>query len=119
MDLSLLLMFSGAAVFFVLTYFIRLPLLNVLFIVLAIMSSNAAASILWSIYCPSLRDTGMVSTATGFLDFVSYMAAAIANLVFSNAVSAIGWGNLILIWIALMIVGVLVALPFGRKKAAE
>ena len=116
MNLSLLLMFSGAAVFFTLTYLVKLPLLNVLFIVLAIMSSNAAASILWSIYCPSLRDTGMVSTATGFLDFVSYMAAAVANLVFSNAVSTLGWGNLILIWIALMIVGVIVALPFGRMK---
>ena len=48
------------------------------------------------------------------------MAAAIANLVFSNAVNAIGWGNLILIWIALMLVGVIASLPFGRmKKATE
>ncbi|MBR7112625.1 MAG: MFS transporter [Clostridia bacterium] len=120
MDLSLLLMFGGATAFFLLTYLVKLPMINIVFIVLAITSSNAATSILWGIYCPSLRDTGMVSTATGFLDFVSYMAAAVANLVFSNAVSAIGWGNLILIWIALMLVGTVASLPFGRmKKATE
>ena len=70
---------------------------------------------LWSRYCPSLRDTGMVSTATGFLDFVSYMAAATANLVFANAVGEIGWGNLILIWVGLMILGVIVALPYKKR----
>ena len=67
---------------------------------------------LWSRYCPSLRDTGMVSGATGFLDFVSYMSAATANLIFANAVTDIGWENLILVWIGLMIVGVIVALPY-------
>ncbi len=112
MNKTVLLMFSCAVIFFTLTYFVKHPIFNVVFIVLAIMSSNGAASMLWSRYCPSLRDTGMVSTATGFLDFVSYMAAATANLVFANAVSSIGWGNLILVWIALMVVGVVVALPY-------
>ena len=112
---TVLLMFSSAVVFFVLTYLVKLPLLNIVFIVLAIMSSNGAACMLWSRYCPSLRDTGMVSTATGFLDFVSYIAAATANLIFANAVSEIGWGNLILVWLALMIIGVVVALPYKKR----
>lgn len=116
---TVLIMFTSSAIFFALTYFIKMPALNIVFIVLAIMSSNGAASMLWSRYCPSLRDTGMVSTATGFLDFVSYMAAATANLVFANAVGSIGWGNLILVWLGLMIVGVIVALPYKyfRDKA--
>ena len=113
---TVLIMFSSAAVFFTLTYFVDHPIFNVAFIVLAIMSSNGAASMLWSRYCPSLRDTGMVSTATGFLDFISYMSAALANLMFANAVTDIGWGNLILVWIGLMIVGVIVALPYRRIK---
>lgn len=112
---TVLLMFSSSAVFFLLTYLIKNPVLNVICIVLAIMSSNGAATMLWSRYCPSLRDTGMVSGATGFLDFVSYMSAATANLVFANAVSSIGWGNLILVWLGLMIVGVVVALPYKRR----
>lgn len=111
-DKTVFLMFSSAVVFFTLTYFVKQPVFNIIFIVLAIMSSNGAASMLWSRYCPSLRDTGMVSGATGFLDFVSYMSAATANLIFANAVTDIGWENLILVWIGLMIVGVIVALPY-------
>lgn len=111
-DKTVLIMFSSAVIFFAMTYFFDLPALNIVFIVLAIMSSNGAASMLWSRYCPSLRDTGMVSTATGFLDFVSYSAAAAANLIFANAVTDIGWGNLILVWMGLMVIGVIVALPY-------
>ena len=69
---------------------------------------------LWSRYCPSLRDTGMVSTATGFLDFLSYMAAGVANILFANAATTIGWGNLILVWAGLMLLGVIIALPYDR-----
>ena len=78
--------------------------------VLAMLSSNCAACLMWNHYCPSLRDTGMVSSATGFLDFASYMAAAISSKLFANAVGAIGWGNLILVWVGLMCSGVIVAL---------
>ena len=70
------------------------PWLNIVLIVLAIMASNGAATMIWSRYCPGLRDTGMVSAATGFLDFVSYMAAAVSSTLFANAVSGIGWSNL-------------------------
>ena len=118
-DKTLLLLFSSSTLFFLLTFLVDLPLLNVVFIVLAIMSSNGCATMLWSRYCPSLRDTGMVSSATGFLDFLSYMAAAAANLIFANAATTIGWSNLILVWLGLMILGVIIALPYGklRKKA--
>ena len=74
---------------------------------------------LWSRYCPSLRDTGMVSSATGFLDFLSYMAAAAANLIFASAASTIGWGNLILVWLGLMIVGVLLMLPYDKLRSRK
>jgi predicted MFS family arabinose efflux permease len=117
MDKTVLIMFVSAACFFALTYFVAHPVINIICIVLAIMSSGGAATMLWSRYCPSLRDTGMVSSATGFLDFLSYMSAATANLVFANAATAIGWGALILVWLALMLVGVLVALPYGWIRA--
>ena len=112
MNKTVLIMFISSTVFFALTYFVNLTALNLIFIVLAIMSSNGAATMLWSRYCPSLRDTGMVSGATGFLDFISYMSAAAANYLFANAAVSIGWENLILIWMGLMIVGVVVALPY-------
>jgi len=116
MDLTILIMFSLSSVFFLLVFFIKAPLFNIIFLVLAIMANNSAASMLWSRYCPSLRDTGMVSGATGFLDFVSYMAASASSTIFADAVSVIGWGNLILVWMGLMILGVIVALPYGGIK---
>lgn len=114
MDLTILLMFSLSTVFFILVYCIKAPLPNIILLILAVMACNSSATMLWSRYCPSLRDTGMVSSATGFLDFLSYTAAAISNVVFPNAVSVIGWGNLILVWAGLMAVGVIVALPYGK-----
>ena len=91
-----------------------MPILNICFITLAVMGSNAAATMLWSKYCPSLRDTGVVSSATGFLDFLSYIAAAISNAVFPMAVPVIGWKGLISVWIGLMILGIIVALPYKK-----
>ena len=88
--------------------------MNIVLLILAIMSSNAASALMWSRYCPSLYDTGMVSTATGYLDFISYMSAAASSTIFANAVDGIGWNGLILVWVGLMIVGVAVCLP--RKK---
>ena len=123
MDKNILVMFSSSAIFFTLTFFVRSPIPNIIFMILAIMSSNGAATMLYSKYCPSLRDTGMVSSATGFLDFLSYMAAAAANIIFANAVSSIGWSNLILVWLAIIISGITVALPYGKifksKKNVE
>ena len=114
MDLTILVSFVTAAVSFLLGYFIKYAVLNVFFIILAIMSSGCAASMLWSRYCPSLRDTGMVSGATGFLDFVSYIAAAASSAIFANAVSYIGWNGLVLTWFGLMACGVFIALPYDR-----
>jgi len=116
MDKTILVMFSSSAIFFLLTYLVTSPVINIVCIVLAIMSSNGAATMLWSRYCPSLRETGMVSSATGFLDFLSYMAAAAANYIFPNAVAAIGWGNLLLVWLGIVLCGVIVALPWHLRS---
>lgn len=114
MDLSVLIFFIISTVMFLLVYITKQPTLNIIFMVLAIMASNSAASILWSMYCPSLAETGMVSSATGFLDFISYISAAISSTIFANAVDNIGWGNLIFVWFGLMLVGVILTLPYQR-----
>lgn len=111
---TLLLSFIAAALFFLLVFLCRQQVLNIVFMVLAILSTNCASTMLWSIYCPSLRDTGMVSSATGFLDFMSYMAAAASSSIFAKAAGVIGWSGLILVWFGLMVVGIIVALPFDK-----
>ena len=119
MDKTILIGFTSATICFLLVFFIKQPLLNIFFMVLAIMSSNCASSMMWNRYCPSLGETGMVSTATGYLDFVSYMAASAASTLFANAVTAIGWGNLILVWFGLMVLGILVVLPIKKKASVS
>ncbi len=116
MELTILLMFTAAALFFLLLYLVKEPYANIAVMVIAIMASAGAATMMWSRYCPSLRDTGMVSGATGYLDFISYMAAAASSKLFSNAVSTIGWGKLILVWAGLMIIGIIVSLPIKIKR---
>lgn len=111
MNLALQASFILAAIGFLLVFMVRAPFMNIIFLVIAILSSNIAASIMFSIYLPSLRDTGLVSSAAGFVDFLSYMAASIASTIFANAISSIGWGKLILVWCGLMLVGVVAALP--------
>lgn len=98
-------------------FIVRNPLINIVFLLLALMTCNGASEMLWSVYCPSLRDTGMVSGVTGYLDFMSYVAAGIANLLFANAIAQIGWGNLILVWSGLMFAGVI--LSFEEKKSEK
>ena len=115
MNLTLLVAFAMAALSFLGVYAIQLSIVNILLMLIGIMSSGMGATLLWSIYCPSLYDTGMTSSATGFLDFVSYMAAAAASTLFANAVTQIGWKNLILTWFGLMVIGVVIALPKKRK----
>ncbi|MBQ9859233.1 MAG: MFS transporter [Clostridia bacterium] len=116
MHVTVLLAFVLSALCFAGVYFVPQPLVNTILLVAAIFCSNCAASILWSCYCPSLWDTGMVSTATGFLDFLSYMAAAASSSLFAGVVDVIGWQGLILIWLGLLVAGVLVAIPWRRKK---
>lgn len=121
MELTMILFFILSTLFFVSLYFIREPILNIVLLVLAVMSSNCSASMLWSRYCPSLRDTGMVSSATGFIDFVSYMAAAASTSIFANSVSTVGWGNLILIWAGIVGVAFVIMIPFEdilKRKTA-
>ena len=108
MNLMLVLMFAMSALGFLAMFLIHIPFVNIIFFIIAIICANGASNVLWNVYCPSLHHTGMVSTATGYLDFMSYLAAAIANQLFANAVTRIGWGNLILVWAALMGIGVFI-----------
>lgn len=116
MDLTAFLAFLVSSICFVLVWLIRIPVLNTIFIIAAIFSSNCAATMLYSRYCPGLRDTGMVSSATGFLDFISYISAGISSTVFANAATSIGWSGLVIIWFSLVAVGVLVTIPKRKVR---
>lgn len=117
MYLMLTLSFGGSAAFFILMLVTGagMTVVNMAVLVLALIACGGASSMLYSVYCPGLKATGSVSSATGFIDFLSYAAAALANLLFANAIETIGWSNLIIVWAALMAVGCLIVLPVRRK----
>ena len=118
MDLTLFATFTLSALFFLGVFLIKQPILNVFMIVMAVMCANSAATVLWSMYCPTLKDTGIVSAATGFLVFIGYIASSLSSTLFANAVDSIGWGNLIIVWMGLMILGSLAMVPYLFKKKA-
>lgn len=109
-------MFAVGALAFCLMALVKNPIANVPLLVVALIANGGAATMLWNVYCPSLRDTGMVSGATGYLDFVSYMASAGANILFPNMVDWIGWGGLIAVWCCLMALGCVTYIPLVGKK---
>lgn len=116
MNLSLILWFALAALGFGSLIFIHNKIANIIVLVISVLASNAAATVLWSIYCPSLYKTGMVSTITGFLDFLSYMAAAAASIIFPMLVVDDDWTYVIVASFILMLVGLIISLPIIRKR---
>ncbi|MBQ8797601.1 MAG: MFS transporter [Oscillospiraceae bacterium] len=119
MDLTILLAFIVSTAFFLLVFFVKQPIVNVVCLAMAILGNNLASSMMWSRYCPSLYDTGMVSTATGFLDACSYLAASVSSKLFANAAATIGWSALVLVWLGLMFCGIVVSLPWKKFKKVK
>ncbi len=118
MELTMILSFIGSTLFFILAFFVRSPIANIVFVTIAIIAGKCSATMLYSKYCPSLRDTGMVSSATGFIDCVSYIASAAANIAFPIWASAIGWGALNLVWAGLMLLSLIIIVLKSNKTAA-
>lgn len=116
---SLIFAFSMSMLSFFMMFAISNKAVNIVFVLAAIAMNQGASGILWEVYCPSLGETGMVSTATGYLDFLSYLAAALANLLFANAISAIGWQTLILVWTGLMASGFILVLPWRKWRSGK
>ena len=114
---TLFVSFTVSATAFLAMFVVKTPYVNLVLLVIALLASKIADAMLWSFYCPFLKETGMVSTATGFLDFASYSAAAFSNAVSPYATAAIGWGNLILVWCALMVAGVFCSFKNFPKRS--
>ena len=114
MNLSLLTTFSISTASFVGVFIVNQPVVNMILMTVALFFAGCAATLLFSVWCPGLSDTGMVSFATGIVDAASYLGAGVANLLFANAINAIGWNRLIVVWAALMGVGIFTAIPYGK-----
>ncbi len=108
--------FIFATVFFFGMRFVNIPYLNILCLLVAQMSIGSASSLLWSIYIPSQRESGMVSTINGVLDFSGYLFASATNILFAHTIEILGWNGIILLWCALPAVGFLISLMTKENK---
>lgn len=119
MDLTIFIGFVISAVSFGALLVVKAPVLAVILIVLGVVGDELAATMLWSRYCPSLKDTGMISGATGFLDFVCYVAASAASTLFAGLLEKSGWNVLIALWFAIMVFAAVISIPLKVKRSAE
>lgn len=107
--------FVFGTLFIIGMYFIHAPYLNMLCLLLAQIAIGIASSLVWSIYIPSQRESGMVSTINGVLDSSGYLFASITNMIIAHAVGSLGWEGVIFIWFSLTACGV-VASIFTKEK---
>ena len=80
------------------------------------MAIGSASSLLWSIYIPSQRESGMVSTINGVLDFSGYAFAAVANFIFAYAIDGLGWNGIITLWLGMAAISFFVAMFIKQDK---
>lgn len=94
----------------------RLFMLSIIFLFIASAAMAALGNMLFTSYCLRFRETGKISTVSGFLNFTSYASSAIASIVFVNLVSKTGWNFIVLTWAILTFVGAIFAYLALKNK---
>lgn len=89
---------------------------SIVFLSVALMAMSCTSALLWSIYIPSLGKTGRVSSVNGVIDCIGYIAAAMANLLFANVMSQVGWNTVYVLWASIGLIGLLATFIFNRGK---
>ena len=97
--------FLVSTVFLIAMLFAKNVWINILFFFISLTVSGFAAAALWSIYIPSLKATGKVSSANGVLDCSGYIGAATSNMFFASMADRMGWNAVIILWSAIMMAG--------------
>ncbi len=108
--------FLTVAVFFAAMMISHNRWFSIVFMVIALMSVSCSSALLWSIYIPGLGKTGKVSSVNGVLDCIGYIAAALANMLFSFVMTQIGWNGIYTLWSLLGVIGVATTFMFRNKK---
>lgn len=109
--------FASGALFILGMRFISIPSINIICILLAQISIGTASSLVWSIYIPSQRKSGMVSSINGVLDFTGYLFASVATVIFSRLIESLGWNGIITIWFFVALSGVVVAFITNKRNS--
>lgn len=94
--------------------------LSILMLVIAISSMCGMCNMYFSIYVLRFSKGGRISTLTGFLDFLAYVASALANSAIGKMTAGGSWFGAIMFWAAVsgagIICSVLCSLMLKNKK---
>ena len=90
--------------------FVKNVWLNIFIFIVSLFIAGFAAAVLWSIYIPSLKKTGKVSSANGILDCSGYIGAATSNMIFASFADRIGWNGIIVMWAGIIFAGFIATL---------
>lgn len=82
------------------------PILAIIFLGLSSAMMYGANTILLGVIPLSYAKYNKTSSVAGFLDFNSYMAAAITSLITGIIVDSVGWNGILLFWTVMMAVGI-------------
>ena len=85
-----------------------------LFIASALMTG--ACNMIFGVYILHFKETGLVSSITGFIDFTSYVTAAGASSLFPYILGVSNWGVVIISWIATCVIGFVFSLIAAKKE---
>ena len=110
--------FLVSTAIFVLVFLVKQPVLNVVLFTVALMCSGVASSTMWSIYIPSLADSGMVSSANGVLDCSGYIGASLMNYAVVPIMNNFGLGGVIISWGMTVLFGAVITLFAKDSKKA-
>lgn len=85
-----------------------------LFVASALMTG--ACNMIFGVYILHFKETGLVSSITGFIDFTSYITAAGASSLFPYILGVSNWGVVIITWIATCVIGFVFSLIAAKKE---
>ena len=102
-------LFLASALGLALMNFVPSPILNITIFAVSQFLSAGVSALIWSVYIPSLADTGKVSAVNGILDFSGYFGASAANVMISSVMGKIGWNGVVYMWSLFMFLGFAVA----------
>jgi OPA family glycerol-3-phosphate transporter-like MFS transporter len=80
---------------------------------------TGGCNLIFTYYVIRFSGTGKISGITGFLDFVSYLAASAANSLFSSLLPEKGWDFIVGIWTVVALAGTGVSWFAAKKYAAD
>jgi len=124
-DLLSMLIFSiTTAIFFIgmFAFATIAPIVSVVCLYLAIACNVGLMTIIFSPFVLRFKDLGKISGISGFLDFCSYLSAAIVNIAFTGIATSGNWGSYVIILAVVSLVGSLfsgIAMGTDKKKANE